>query len=395
MATPTGGVKMRRPKRRDVRLGRIFGIEVTAHATWPIVFALIAISLSAGMGPFGPLHVSDAERIGLAIFTTLLFFVSILLHELAHSLLARSRGIAVRGITLWLFGGVSQFEGEAQNAPTSGWISAVGPLASLALAGIFFGLTELSSTTPLGVAFGYLTFANLILAIFNLVPAYPLDGGRVLMALVWRATGDKYRATRIAVTVGRIFSWAIMGLGIVEVFAGSVIGGLWLLMIGWFLLQSGTAEGLQAEVKQVLGGHSVGELATQGNPIGADVTAESALQTMLRTGSRALPVMFGEKLVGIVSLDDIGKVAPEELGKTYVTAIMTRESDLAPVEPETPATEALQLLARSGHDQLPVISRNGQLVGFITQENILRWVATHRNLGAEPSAKRVGIFPRR
>lgn len=372
---------MRRPKRRRVKLGRIFGIEVTAHATWPIVFALVAISLSAGMGPFGPLHVSDVQRAGLAILTALLFFLSILLHELAHSLLARSRGIAVRGITLWMFGGVSQFEGEAQNAPTSAWISAIGPLTSLALAAIFFGLSELFATTPMGVAFGYLTFANLLLAIFNFVPAYPLDGGRVLMALVWRATGDKYRATRVAVTVGRVFSWAMMGLGIVEVFAGSVIGGLWLLMIGWFLLQSGTAEGLQAEVKEALGGHSVGELATQGNPIGADMTAEAALQAMLRTGSRALPVMFGEKLVGIVSLDDIGKVAPEDLSKTYVTAIMTREAEFAPVSPETPATEALQLLARSGHDQLPVIARNGELVGFITQESILRWVAAHRHLG--------------
>ena len=372
---------MRRPKRRGVKLGRIFGIEITAHATWPIVFALVAISLSTGMGPFGALHVSDAERIALAIFTTLLFFMSLLLHELAHSLLARSRGIAVRGITLWLFGGVSQFEGEAQNAPTSGWISAVGPLTSLALAAIFFGLARLLATTPFGIVFGDLAYANLILAIFNFVPAYPLDGGRVLMAIVWRATGDKYRATRVAVVVGRFFSWALMGLGIVEVFAGSVIGGLWTLMIGWFLLQSGTAEALQAEVKQVLGGHSVGELATQGNPINADMTAEAALQTMLRTGSRALPVMFGEKLVGIVSLDDIGKVAPEELSKTYVTAIMTRETELAPVAPETPATEALQLLARSGHDQLPVIGRNGQLVGFITQESILRWVAAHRNLG--------------
>jgi len=362
-----------------VKLGRIFGIEISAHATWPIVFALVAISLSAGMGPFGALHVSDAERIALAIFTTLLFFGSLLAHELAHSLLARSRGVPVRGITLWLFGGVSQFEGEAQNAPTSGWISAVGPLTSLALGAIFLGLARLSTTTPFGIVFGDLGYANLILAIFNFVPAYPLDGGRVLMAIVWRATGDKYRATRVAVTVGRFFSWALMGLGIVEVFAGSVIGGLWTLMIGWFLLQSGSAEGLQAEVKAVLGGHSVGELATQGNPITADMTADAALQAMLRTGSRALPVMLGEKLLGIVSLDDIGKVAPDELSKTYVTAIMTREDDLAPVAPDMPATEALQLLARSGHDQLPVIARNGQLVGFITQESVLRWVAAHRH----------------
>lgn len=391
-----GARRCARPKRRGVKIGRIFGIEITIHATWLFGFAFVAWMLSTGVGPFAPVHLSDTVRISLAVFTSLLFFASVLIHELAHSLLARSRGIPVSGITLWLFGGASQFEADPQTAPVSAWISAIGPLSSLALAAVFYGLMKVFVFgTPLGIAFGYLTYGNLLLAIFNFIPAYPLDGGRVLLALVWRATGDKYRATRVAVMVGRVFSWALMGLGIIQVFAGGIIGGFWTMMIGWFLLQIGTAEGLQAEVKQVLGGHSVGELATQGNPIGADVTAESALQTMLRTGSRALPVMFGEKLVGIVSLDDIGKVAPEELGKTYVTAIMTRESDLAPVEPETPATEALQLLARSGHDQLPVISRSGQLVGFITQENILRWVAAHRNLGAVPSAKRVGIFPRR
>jgi Zn-dependent protease len=371
---------MRRPKRRGVKIGRIFGIEITVHATWLFIFAFFAWSLSSGMGPFGEPHISDAERIALAVLTALLFFMSVLIHELAHSLLARSRGVPVRGITLWLFGGVSQFEGDPQTAPASAWISAIGPLSSLGLAAIFYGLMSLFGPgTPFRIAFEYLAFANLLLAIFNFIPAYPLDGGRVLLALVWRATGDKYRATRVAVIVGRIFSWAMMGLGIIDVFAGNIVGGFWLMMIGWFLLQFGTAEGLQAEVKQVLGGHSVGELATQGNPIGADATADAALQTMLRTSSRALPVMFGEKLVGIVSLDDIGKVAPDDLSKTYVTAIMTRETELTPVSPETPATEALQLLARSGHDQLPVMDRSGQLVGFITQESVLRWVAAHRH----------------
>lgn len=363
-----------------MKLGRIFGIEVTVHVTWLFVFVLVTVSLTS-WGPFASLGVSEAARIGLGIFTSLLFFLSVLIHELAHSILARSRGIGVRGITLFIFGGVSQFETEADSAPVAGWVSAIGPLTSLALAGIFYGLTSLFGyQTPLGLAFGYLCFANLLLAIFNLVPAYPLDGGRVLQALVWRATGDRYRATRAAIVIGRIFAWLMIALGITETLVGGVTSGLWLTFIGWFLLQAGTAEGLQAEVKQVLGGHSVGELATQGTPIAADVTADAALQTMLRTGSRALPVMLGESLLGIVSLDDIGKVAPDELSRTYVTAIMTREADLSAVAPETPATEALQLLARSGHDQLPVVSRNGQLVGFITQESILRWVAAHRQL---------------
>lgn len=364
-----------------MRLGRIFGIEITVHVTWLFVFALVAWSLSSGLGPFFQLHLSEPERIALAIFSALLFFLSVLIHELAHSLLARSRGIAVRGIMLFIFGGVSQFEEEARSAPVAGWVSAIGPLTSLALAAIFFGLSRIFGlSTPFQTAFYYLSVVNLSLAIFNLVPAYPLDGGLVLQAVVWRATGDQYRATRSAVIVGRVFAWLMIAFGITATLFGSVTGGLWMTFIGWFLLQAGAAEGLQAEVKHALGGHTVGELATQGTPIAADTTADVALQMMLRTGSRALPVMLGEALLGIVALDDIGKVAPEELPRTYVTAIMTRESELKSVTPETPATEALQLLARSGHDQMPVVNRNGQLVGFITQESILRWVAAHRQL---------------
>ena len=372
-----------------MRIGRIFGIEITVHVTWLFIFALVTWSLSSDLGPFRHLELSDAERITLAIFTALLFFASVLIHELAHSLVARSRGIGVRGITLFIFGGVSQFDDEARTAPVAAWVSGVGPLTSLALAGVFFGLTRIFDFgTPLGMSFGYLAFANLLLAIFNFVPAYPLDGGRVLQALVWRATGDPYRATRTAVVVGRVFAWLMIAIGITQTLMGGVTGGLWLTFIGWFLLQAGAAEGMQAELREALGGHTVGELATEGRPIAADVTVEVALQTMLRTGARALPVMLGDTLLGIVSLDDIGKIPPEELNRTYVTAIMTRAADLTTVSPETPAIEAMQILAKSGSEQLPVIARDGRLLGFITQESVLRWVAAHRHLQGVP-AKRV------
>jgi Zn-dependent protease/CBS domain-containing protein len=364
-----------------MRLGRIFGIEITVHVTWLFVFALVAWSLSSELSPFFHLRLSEPQRIGLGVFSALLLFVSVLIHELAHSILARRRGITVRGITLFILGGVSQFEDEARSAPIAAWVAVVGPLASVGLAAIFFGLSKLSGLgTPLQTASFYLSVVNVFLAVFNMVPAYPLDGGRVLQALVWGATGDQYRATRSTVIVGRIFAWLMIALGIASTLMGAVMDGLWMTFIGWFLLQAGAAEGLQAEVKHALGGHSVGELATQGTPVPADTTADVALQMMLRTGTRALPVMLGEALLGIVALDDIGKVAPDELPRTYVTAIMTRETDLKSVTPETPATEALQLLARSGYEQMPVVNRNGQLVWFITQESILRWVAAHRHL---------------
>ena len=364
-----------------MRIGRIFGIEITVHVTWLFVFALVAWSLYSDLGPFRHLEGTDAERIALAIVTALLFFASVLIHELAHSVVARSQGIAVRGITLFIFGGVSQFEDEAQSAPVAAWVSAIGPLTSLALAGVFYGLGAVAGfSSALGTAFGYLAFANLLLAIFNFVPAYPLDGGRVLQALVWRATGDKFRATKAAVVVGRVFAWLMIGVGITETLVGGVTGGLWLTFIGWFLLQAGAAEGLQAEVKRALGGHTVGELATQGTPVAADTTADVALQTMLRSGNRALPVMLGDSLLGILTLDDIGKVPPEELPRTYATAIMTRAADLVTVSPDTPAIEAMHILAKGGLEQLPVVGAGGNLVGFLTQESVLRWVSAQRHL---------------
>lgn len=372
-----------------MRIGRIFGIEITVHVTWLFVFALVTWSLSSDLGPFRHLEVSDAERIALAIFTSLLFFASVLIHELAHSIVARSQGIGVRGITLFIFGGVSQFDDEANTAPIAAWVAGIGPLTSLALAAVFYGLmAAFGSGSPLGTAFGYLALANFLLAIFNVLPAFPLDGGRVLQALVWRATGDRYRATQAAVIVGRVFAWILIAFGITQTLVGGLTGGLWLTFIGWFLLQAGAAEGMQSQLKQALGGHTVGELATEGKPIGADMTVEAALQMILRTGSRALPVMLGDSLLGIVSLDDIGKIPPEELGRTYVTAIMTRASDLTTVSPETPAIDAMQILAKSGHEQLPVVARDGKLLGFITQESVLRWVAAHRNLQGVATAPR-------
>ena len=366
-----------------MRIGRLFGIEITVHVTWLFVFALVAWSLSSDLGPLGHLEVPDAVRIVLAIVTALLFFTSVLIHEMAHSLVARSRGIPVRGIVLFIFGGVSQFEGEAHDAPVAAWIAAVGPLASFALGGLFYGLAQaVGFGSAPGTAFAYLSFANVVLAIFNIVPAYPLDGGRVLQALVWKATGDQYRATRAAVVVGRIFAWLMIAGGIAQTLAGGVFGGLWITIIGWFLLQAGAAEGMQAELQHVLGGHTVGELVTAGTPVPADTTADAALQTMLRSGTRALPVMLGDSLLGIVALEDIGKVAPEDLPRTYVTAIMTRESDLTTVPPEMPAIEAMQILAKSGRDQLPIIESSGRLLGFITQESILRWVAAHRRIAS-------------
>ena len=177
-----------------MRIGTLFGIEITVHVSWIFIFALVAWALSNPVGPLQLASSNAAVRAVLGIAGSLLFFGSVLTHELAHSLLARSRGIPVRGITLFVFGGVSLFEGDPGDAPAEAWISGIGPLTSLVLGGLFWGLAALTPVAALAALFRYLSVANVVLAAFNFLPAYPLDGGRVLHALIWRATRSRSRA---------------------------------------------------------------------------------------------------------------------------------------------------------------------------------------------------------
>jgi Zn-dependent protease/predicted transcriptional regulator len=379
-----------------MRIGKIFGIDITINVSWLFVFALMAWSLGSSVGPLRAVGLSMSARITLGIVMALLFFASVLAHELAHSLVARARGVPIAGITLFIFGGVSSFEGEPSTAPAEAWISGVGPLTSLVLGGVFyalalaFGLSRVAySGVPvasdgavhdpqlaLAVAFGYLAAANVALAIFNILPAFPLDGGRVFHAVAWRVTGDRLRATRIAVVVGRVIASIFIIYGIIVTLVFGLGGGLWLTFIGWFLIQAGNAEQLQAEVTTALRGHPVSDLAAE--PVmrlPADETADAALRTMLGAQAHALPVFVGDRFIGIVAMSDFAKVGPDGLPATYVTAIMTRAEDLTSVSPTTEATEALKALARSGHQQLPVIGPGGDLLGFVTRDAIVRWVA--------------------
>lgn len=371
-----------------MKIARIFGIDIFVNVSWLFVFALVTWSLASNVGPLHAAKLVPFARSLLALLTASLFFLSVLFHELAHSLVAKQRGVPIRGITLFIFGGVSMLEGEPPTAPAEMWISAIGPLASIAL-GIFFGALSHALSSPytvampvhdwrggFAVAFSYLSISNYILAAFNLLPAYPLDGGRVLHGLVWRATGNRHRATTVAVIAGRSIAAAFVVFGIFSTITDGLGGGLWLTFIGWFLLQAGEAERVAARVTEALRGHRAAELAQPPEVrIRADQTASGALDELLQHHANSAPVFVGERLLGIVTLQSLVRVADAQT--SYVTAAMTKIADIATIHGDCEAAEVTRRFAgggRGGPPLLPVIDDQGEVLGFITRETILSWM---------------------
>jgi Zn-dependent protease len=360
-----------------MRIGSLFGIEISVDLSWVFVFALVAWALASPSGPLRLAGVSPSERVVLGLLGSLLFFASVLLHELSHSLLARRRGVPVKGIVLFIFGGVSLFEGQAQDAPGEAWISGVGPLTSLLLGIFFYGLSSVAGGHGAAAAmFAYLGVANILLAIFNILPAYPLDGGRVLHALIWKASGDRNRATRITAAVGRGLAILMIAYGIVETLTVDAFGGLWLTFIGWFLLRAGKAEQANIAIADALKGHTAGELAAAPElRLPADATAARAVDMARQTGAHALPVFIGDQLLGVVSLAELMRLSDEERAQTYVTAVMTRVDDLASVSASTSADDAVAQLARSGAEAIVITAASGASAGLFTRESVMSWLA--------------------
>ena len=229
-------------------LGRIAGIEIGVHYSWLLAFALVAGTLAAGFFPAVYPGWSTPAYWITGIVAALLLFISVLVHELSHSFVARGRGLPVQGITLFIFGGVSNLRGEAQRAWDEFAIAIVGPLTSAVLAGIFWGLTFLiaDQSSPLAATLSYLAIINALLAAFNLLPGFPLDGGRVLRSVLWGGTGSLVKATNISAMVGRVLGWGLIRWGVFRILQGDLLGGLWTAFIGWFL--SSIADASRKEV---------------------------------------------------------------------------------------------------------------------------------------------------
>lgn len=372
----------------SIRVTTIRGIEIGVHYSWFIIFFLITLSLTTRFASAHP-HWTLAEHYTVGIGTSLLFFASILLHELAHSFVALARGIPVRAITLFVFGGVAQMGREPDRPMTEFQIAIAGPLASALLAGGFGLLSMVTEGRQEHVSAlaGWLSSINLVLAVFNLVPGFPLDGGRVLRAILWHVTGNLSKATRIAAGAGQTAGYVFIFFGIWTAFTAQWFSGLWLAFIGWFLLSAAQASVFQVSVRSALSGLTAGDIMTRDCPTIAgrmDVAALVETQ-VLRSGRRCFLVADGDRLQGLVTLHHVKAVPRDQWDRTPVETIMLPLSRLRTVDVGTRLIEVLTLMEQEDINQVPV-TRQDRLVGMITRDHLLRVLTTQMELGGQATS---------
>lgn len=366
------------------RLGKIFGIEIAVHVSWLLIVVLLTWSLATGWFPTLYKGWSSATYWVVSLLAVLLLFASVLLHELAHSLVARRRGLPVKNITLYIFGGVSNIEQEPKSPGVEFQMSFVGPLTSLLLGGLSFLLLLAigRGTSPLSAILGYLAVTNVLLGIFNLIPAFPLDGGRVLRSIIWKISGNVRTATRAAAFVGQGIAYLIILVGFYFIFGGDIIDGVWLGLIGWFLLSGAQSANSQARVEAVFKGVKVSEVM---NATPATVPANISLQKLvdeflLPHGWHSAFVVQGEQLAGLITLSDIRHTPREEWAQTPVGFVMTPLERLHSVTPQQSLNEVLPLMVAQSVNQVPVVE-DGRLLGTLSREDIVRFMEIRRSLG--------------
>jgi len=371
----------------QVKLGRIAGISIGLHYSWFIIALLIALSLAQHFRSIAP-QWGNTVVWTAAVVTGVLFFVALLLHELAHSLLAKARGLRVRAITLFALGGVSQIESEASDARSEFWIAIVGPITSLVIGLVVLGTARLAGwlpgsepATPVISVLVWLGYINITLAGFNMIPGYPLDGGRVLRAVIWWITRNADRSTRLAAQVGQGVAFLFILSGLFRFFVGANFGGLWLAFIGWFLLDASRASYAQVELMAGLRGRSVADIMDRDFPT---VEGHLSLQDfvdeyLLRSGRRCFVVVQNGKVAGLITLHEVKSVDRGGWSQTSVQSVMRPLGQLRTVAPDTPALQALELMSREDINQLPVIS-GGRIEGVFSRGHVLRFLRTHTEL---------------
>ena len=369
------------------KIGKIAGIEIGVHWSWLFIFALITWSFASGiLEEFFP-EWSDAQRWGVGVLVAVIFFASILLHELSHSLVAKAKGIPVKGITLFVFGGVSNLEREAETAMEEFQVAIVGPLASVAIGAVFaIAWALLRGPAPaVGAIAGYLAFINGVIAAFNMLPGFPLDGGRVFRSIVWMRNRNLLRATRLASTVGAYVAYALMIGGAIQLFVfGYVVGGVWMILIGTFLRSASSSNYEQLVLETALKGVTAAELArTDFEPIRPEMmVAELVDEHMLVGHGRCYPVMAGEELLGLVTLTDVRRLERDLWATTSVYRLMTPFERLHTVTASEDARGLLQIMGEKDLNQLPVIEMR-RLLGIVSRADIVRLIQVRREMAYE------------
>jgi Zn-dependent protease len=353
-----------------LRVARILGIPIYIHFSWLIIFGLIAWTLATGYFPENYPDLPASSHWAKGLIASLLFFLSILLHELGHSVVALRNGIQIRSITLFIFGGVAQLAKEPEDGGAEFKIAVAGPLVSFALAAIFY----LASSFKLVGSFllpvtTYLAFINLILALFNLIPAFPLDGGRILRGLLWKRWG-KAKATRIAATGGSLFAYFLIFSGVLGLLRGAGIAGVWYILIGWFLKDASS----RMRVRDVM----LQDVKTLPAHISL---AEAAREHFLHTGYGGYPVARDQQIVGLLCLRDIQRHSADERESTSVQAAMTPLADPVTVAPDEPLLRAASKMAAGGIGRL-LVMEDGRLVGMLTMNLLMRHLRIREQLAA-------------
>ena len=373
-----------------IKIGRVFGIQIGLHYSWLLIALLVTLSLA------GYFSVVNSEWGAAVIWTTavvtgILFFSSIILHELGHALVARMRGLPVSSITLFALGGVALIEKEADDAATEFWVGIAGPITSVLISIICLGLAltlgwspeveAMQQQTPVRAALVWLGYTNIALAFFNMIPGFPLDGGRVLRAVIWWITGDVNRSTKIAARIGQTVALLFIFSGIFQLFTGGGFNGLWIVLIGWFLLTAAGGSYAQVAIMQTLRGLSTRDVMRGEMELidGRLNLRDFVNEYLLKTGTRCFFVVENNRLKGLITPHEIKEVPQDEWASVTVGDAMRPLEKLLTVTPQTPLAEAFDAMTRANVNQLPVVSEN-RLEGVVSRSNILEILRTRAEL---------------
>lgn len=382
---------------KGIRIAKLFGIKIRIDWSWVLILVLVVWNLSVAFSQLHP-EWDLALSIFMGVIAALLFFLSVLMHELAHSLVAKSQGIPVDSITLFLFGGVASIREEPKSPRNEFWMAILGPITSfvigfvlLLLAGVSLSTQELMQLQPMEIlgqfsplrtiAF-WLGSINIILGLFNMIPGFPLDGGRVLRSILWAITQNLRKATRWASYVGQAIAWAMIISGIAMIFGlqlpflgEGLINGVWLILIGWFLNNAARSSYQQLMLRDLLEEVPVSRMTKRNPPtVPANITVDSLVEDyIMQSDDHAFPVMESESLVGIVCLDDVRKVPGDLRSAKLVSEIMTPRSELKTIQANDDAYDALMTISRNAIRQL-IVMEDEQMFGLIRRRDIVRFL---------------------
>jgi Zn-dependent protease/CBS domain-containing protein len=373
--------------RGGIPIGKVFGISLRLHYSWFFIFVLITWALAADYFPSTQPTWSLWLKIGAGVIASILFFGSVLFHELVHSLVSIHQGTEIKSITLFFLGGVSEMTGEPKTAGDEFRMAAAGPFSSLVLGGLFLGLyLALRSIAGQAAQFVaaismYLGVINILLGVFNLIPGFPLDGGRVVRSLIWWRSKNLQRATKIAANIGRAIGFLFILGGIWWALSGNLFNGIWLVLIGWFLETAASSSYKQMLLQDILKGHTASEVMSRDClTVPPDITIEHLVnEHILSSGRRCFPVVSGDRAEGLMTLGNVRSVPRDARKSTLVRDAMTPLSQVKSVSPNEDLANILQILSENDINQVPVIWEN-KVVGIVARDNLINFINVRSEL---------------